>query len=385
LNQEPHVKDIAFLTTLAGYVHWKLTGKKALGIGDASGVFPIDSTANNYNSRMIRQFDTLAGKPGWKLEEILPAVLNAGDDAGTLSEEGARLLDPSGALKAGIPLCPPEGDAGTGMVATNSVAERTGNVSAGTSVFAMVVLEKELSKVYMEIDMVTTPSGKPVAMVHCNSCTSDLDAWINLFREAAELFSPDIEKKELYDLLYYRALKGEADGGGLLSYNYYSGEPITGLEQGRPLFTRAPDSPLTLANFMRTLLYSTVATLKTGMDILIKQERVRLDRLLGHGGLFKTEGVGQRFMAAALGVPVGVMASAGEGGAWGIALLAAYMLEKKGMSLEAFLAEKAFTANPGTWMSPEAGDVRGFETFMKRYTEGLAIEKAAVDHLKLRT
>ncbi|MDR0388346.1 MAG: FGGY-family carbohydrate kinase [Treponema sp.] len=382
LNKEPHVKDIAFLTTLAGYVHWKLTGKKALGIGDASGVFPIDGTVNNYHSRMIGQFDALAGDPGWKLEEILPAVLNAGDDAGTLTEEGARLLDPSGALKAGIPFCPPEGDAGTGMVATNSVAERTGNVSAGTSVFAMAVLEKELSRVYTEIDMVTTPGGKPVAMVHCNSCTSDLDAWAGLFREAAELFVPKVEKRELYDLLYYQALKGEADGGGLLSYNYYSGEPITGLEQGRPLFTRAPDSRLTLANFMRTILYSAVATLKTGMDILMKQERVRLDRLLGHGGLFKTEGVGQRFMAAALGVPVGVMVSAGEGGAWGIALLAAYMLKKDGMTLETFLAQKVFAANSGTWVSPEAEDVRGFEAFMKRYTEGLAIEKAAVNHLK---
>jgi sugar (pentulose or hexulose) kinase len=381
LNKEPHVKDVAFLTTLAGYVHWKLTGRKALGIGDASGVFPIDGTVNNYHSRMIGQFEKLAG-PLLKLEEILPEVLNAGDDAGTLTEEGARLLDPSGDLKAGIPLCPPEGDAGTGMVATNSVAERTGNVSAGTSVFAMAVLEKELSGVYTEIDMVTTPGGKPVAMVHCNSCTSDLDAWVNLFKEAAELFSPKVEKKDLYDLLYYRALEGDADGGGLLSYNYYSGEPITGLEQGRPLFTRAPDSRLTLANFMRTLLYSTMATLKKGMDILLKQERIRLDRLLGHGGLFKTEGVGQRFMAAALGVPVGVTASAGEGGAWGIALLAAYMPEKKGMTLEAFLAQKVFTRNPGTWTSPGTQDVQGFETFMKRYTEGLAIEKAAVEHLK---
>jgi sugar (pentulose or hexulose) kinase len=382
LNGEPHVKDIAFMTTLAGYVHWKLTGKRVLGIGDASGVFPIDSATNTYNSRMIGRFDELAQGMGWKLEAILPAVLSAGDDAGTLTEEGARLLDPSGALKAGIPLCPPEGDAGTGMVATNSVAERTGNVSAGTSVFAMAVLEKELSKVYLEIDMVTTPSGRPVAMVHCNSCTSDLDAWVNLFKETVELFVPQVGKKELYDLLYYQALKGEADGGGLLSYNYYSGEPITGLEQGRPLFTRAPDSRLSLANFMRTLLYSTMATLKTGMDILLKQEQVRLDRLLGHGGLFKTEGVGQRFMAAALGVPVGVMASAGEGGAWGIALLAAYLCENKRLPLEAFLAQKAFTANPGVWASPDPKDAQGFEAFMGRYTQGLAIEKAAVDYLK---
>jgi sugar (pentulose or hexulose) kinase len=382
LNGEPHVKDISFLTTLAGYVHWKLTGRKVLGIGDASGVFPIDAAANSYNSRMIGQFDGLAGGQGWKLEDILPAVLNAGDSAGVLTEEGARLLDPSGFLKAGIPLCPPEGDAGTGMAATNSVAVRTGNISAGTSVFAMAVLEKELSRVYTEIDMVTTPAGKPVAMVHCNSCTSDLDAWVSLFREAAELFTPDVKKKELYDLLYYRALEGDADGGGLLSYNYYSGEPVTGLEQGRPLFTRAPGSRLTLANFMRALLYSTMAALKTGMDILLKQERVCLDRILGHGGLFKTEGVAQRFMAAALGVPVGVMASAGEGGAWGIALLAASMIEGGGMTLEDFFAQKVFALSPGTWISPGAEDARGFEAFMARYTEGLAIEKAAVKHLK---
>ncbi|MDR0378055.1 MAG: FGGY-family carbohydrate kinase [Spirochaetaceae bacterium] len=384
LNGEPHVKDIAFLTTLAGYVHWKLTGEKTLGVGDASGVFPIDSATNTYNSRMIRQFNECIKDRnfGWKLEDILPAVLSAGKRAGTLSEEGALLLDPSGGLPAGIPLCPPEGDAGTGMTATNSVAERTGNISAGTSVFAMTVLEKELSRVYTEIDMVTTPGGKPVAMVHCNSCTSDLDVWVNLFKEAAELFTPKVEKKELYDLLYFEALKGDADGGGLLSYNYYSGEPVTGLEQGRPLFARLPDSRLTLANFMRTLLYSTMAALKTGMNILLKQERVRLDRLLGHGGLFKTEGVGQRFMAAALGVPVGVMASAGEGGAWGIALLAAYMLEKGDLTLEAFLSQKVFTANSGTWLAPDEKDARGFETFMKRYMEGLAIEQAAVDHLK---
>jgi sugar (pentulose or hexulose) kinase len=267
------------------------------------------------------------------------------------------------------------------MAATNSVAERTGNVSAGTSVFAMVVLEKPLSKVYTEIDMVSTPAGKPVAMVHCNSCTSDLDAWAKLFREAAELFMPNVDKGALYDLLYRRALEGEDDGGGLLSYNYYSGEPITGLERGRPLFARTPDSRLTLANFMRTVLYSSMATLKIGMDILTKKERVRLDRLLGHGGLFKTAGVGQGFMAAALEVPVGVMASAGEGGAWGIALLAAYMIEGGGLTLEDFLAQKVFAARPGTWVSPRDKDARGFAAFMKRYTGGLAIEKAAADYL----
>jgi sugar (pentulose or hexulose) kinase len=383
LNKEPHVKDVAFLTSLAGYVHWKLTGKKVVGVGDASGIFPIDSATNNYHVRMIGQFDDLTAGMGLSLKakDIFPLVLNAGDDAGSLTEEGVRLLDPSGILKAGIPLCPPEGDAGTGMVATNSVAEKTGNISAGTSVFAMVVLEKELSKVYTEVDMVTTPGGKPVAMVHCNSCTSDLDAWAQLFKEAAELFVPKIEKKDLYDLLYHQALKGEADGGGLLSYNYYSGEPITGLERGRPLFVRTPDSRLTLANFMRTILYSTMATLKIGMDILTKKERVRIDRILGHGGLFKTEGVGQAFMSAALEVPVGVMASAGEGGAWGIALLAAYMSEKEGMVLEEFLAKKVFTADSGIWVSPEDKDIQGFEAFMKYYTEGLVIEKAAADHL----
>jgi sugar (pentulose or hexulose) kinase len=383
LNKEPHIKDVSFMTTLSGYVHWKLTGRKVLGVGDSSGMFPIDSGTNDYHSRMLGQFDDLTRSMGVsrKAVEILPTVLIAGDDAGCLTEEGTRLIDPSGILKAGIPLCPPEGDAGTGMTATNSVAERTGNVSAGTSVFAMVVLEKELSKVYLEIDMVTTPGGKPVAMVHCNSCTSDLDAWAKLFKEATELFGTKVEKKVLYDLLYNQALKGEEDGGGLLSYNYYSGEPITGLDRGRPLFVRTLDSNLTLANFMRTTLYSTMATLKIGMDILTQKERVRLDRLLGHGGLFKTEGVGQAFMAAALGVPVGVMASAGEGGAWGIALLAAYLLEGGGTTLEDFLAQKVFTSSPGTWVSPKDKDMQGFGIFMKRYTEGLAIEKAATDHL----
>jgi sugar (pentulose or hexulose) kinase len=273
VNQEPHVRDITFLTTLAGYVHWKLTGKKVLGVGDASGMFPIDSETNKYNKRMIDQFNALINDFSfpWKLTDILPEVLNAGENAGNLTEEGVRLLDPTGRLKPGIPLCPPEGDAGTGMAATNSVAERTGNVSAGTSIFAMVVLEKELSKVYPEIDMVTTPEGKPVAMVHCNSCTSDLDAWIKMFGELIGLFHVDIKKTALYDALYFKALEGEADCGGLLSYNYYAGEPISGLEQGRPLFVRTPESKLTLANFMRTLLYATMGNLKLGMDILTEK------------------------------------------------------------------------------------------------------------------
>jgi sugar (pentulose or hexulose) kinase len=385
LNKEAHVKDIAFLTTLSGYVHWKLSGQKNLGVGDASGLFPIDSGTNNYNSRMLEQFEALIGGKGfgWKLPDILPGVLNAGENAGFLSEEGARLLDPSGILGAGIPLCPPEGDAGTGMVATNSVAERTGNISAGTSVFAMVVLEKELSQVYTEIDMVTTPTGKPVAMVHCNSCTSDLDAWLGMFRELAELFGARIDKPAFYDALYFKALEGETDCGGLLSYNYYSGEPVIGLEQGCPLFVRRPDSPLGLANFMRTILFSAMGALKLGMDILTEKEKVRLDTLLGHGGLFKTKGVGQKLMAAALNVPVAVMESAGEGGAWGIALLAAYMRRKdEGETLEDYLERKVFAGNMGLRMEPDGIDVRGFEKFMDRYAAGLNIERAAGEYLR---
>ncbi|GHU23849.1 ATPase [Spirochaetia bacterium] len=386
LNNESHVKNTAFITTLAGYVHWKLTGQKVLGIGDASGMFPIDSTTNNYNTGMINQFDSLTGDLGWKLSDILPKVLRAGEDAGLLSTEGAALLDPSGNIPAGnipagIPLCPPEGDAGTGMVATNSVAERTGNISAGTSVFAMVVLEKALSRVYPEIDMVTTPTGKPVAMAHCNNCTPDLDAWVKLFGEVNETFGVKVDKSRLYDILYEKALAGESDCGGLLSYNYYAGEPVTGLEQGRPLFVRTPDSRFTLANVMRALLFSTMASLKLGMDILTEKEHVRLDTLLGHGGLFKTKAVGQRLMAAALKTPVAVMESAGEGGAWGIALLAAYMLHTD-EPLETFLAQKVFGKNTGTLIEPDPHDVQGFAVFMEQYTKGLGIERAAVEYLK---
>ncbi|MCL1896205.1 MAG: FGGY-family carbohydrate kinase, partial [Clostridiales bacterium] len=382
LNKEPHVEEIAFLTTLAGYVHWKLTGEKVLGLGDASGMFPIDSTEKGYNARMVEKFNALAADQGsgLKLEDILPKALDAGEDAGCLTEEGVRLLDPAGRLKAGIPLCPPEGDAGTGMVATNSVAVRTGNISAGTSVFAMIVLEKDLSDVYTEIDMVTTPSGKPVAMVHCNNCTSDLDAWVKLFGEFSGATGNSMEKAALYDALYFEALKGDPDCGGLLAYNYFGGEPITGFEAGRPLFVRMPDSRFSLANFMRALLYSTMGTLKLGMDILTEKESVCLDQLLGHGGLFKTPGVGQRFMAAALNVPVTVLESAGEGGAWGIALLAAYLLNN-GEPLESFLTEKVFAGNAGVRLEPDAGDLQGFTGWMERYKAGLAIERAAVDRL----
>src|ERR1700758_3189362 len=385
LNQEPHVNDISFQTTLAGYVHWKMTGEKVLGIGDASGMFPIDSKTNDYDASRVQQFNKLltGEKIAWKLLDIFPKVLVAGDAAGVLTEEGARLLDPAGELASGIPLCAPEGDAGTGMVATNSVAERTGNVSAGTSVFAMIVLEKELSKLHPEIDMVTTPSGKPVAMAHSNTCTSDLNAWIGLFRELVDVLGVEISQSKLFEMLYKKALTGDADGGGLLAYNYLSGEPITHLEEGRPLFVRTPESHFTLSNFMRTHLFAALGTLKIGMDILFEQEQVKIDRVLGHGGFFKTEEVGQKMMAAAINVPVSVMETAGEGGAWGIALLASYMFRKKAKEpLEAYLSNKVFAGDNSTTIAPDQGDVDGFTAFMERYKEGIAIERAAVHALK---
>jgi sugar (pentulose or hexulose) kinase len=385
LNKEPHVKDISYQTTLSGYVHWKLTGQKVLGVGDASGMFPIDSKTNDYDASKIELFNEQlkTGNIAWKLQDILPKVLTAGEAAGALTEQGAKLLDPTGKLKTAIPLCPPEGDAGTGMVATNSVAERTGNVSAGTSVFAMIVLEKELSKLHPEIDMVTTPSGKPVAMAHSNTCTSDLNAWIGLFRELVDALGVEISQSKLFEMLYKMALTGDADGGGLLAYNYLSGEPITHLEEGRPLFVRTPESRFTLPNFMRTHLFSALGTLKIGMDILFEQEQVKIDRVLGHGGFFKTEEVGQKMMAAAMNVPVSVMETAGEGGAWGIALLAAYMIRKQEKEpLEAYLSKKVFAADNSATVAPDERDVQGFAAFMKRYKEGLPIERTAVGTLK---
>ena len=383
LNREPHVKDITFLTTLEGYVHWKLTGQKVLGIGEASGMFPVDGTINDYDKRMVGQFGELLKAEGiaWKLEDILPKVLMAGDAAGSLTEEGAKLLDPSGQLKAGIPFCPPEGDAGTGMVATDSVAARTGNVSAGTSVFAMIVLEKSLSKVYPEIDMVTTPSGKPVAMVHSNNCTSDLNAWVDLFKEFTDALGVDVSQSKLFEMLFNKALEGDADSGGLLAYNYVSGEHLTHLEEGRPLFVRRPESCFTLANFMRTHLFSSLGALKIGLEIFEK-EKVKIDQILGHGGFFKTKEVGQKIMAAAMNVPVSVMETASEGGAWGIALLASYMLHKSANeSLEAYLSNKVFAGEKGSTIAPDPKDVAGFATFMERYKKGLAIERAAVEGL----
>ncbi|NMF03135.1 xylulokinase [Clostridium beijerinckii] len=385
LNGEEHVADIDFQTTLEGYIHWKLTGEKVIGVGEASGMFPIDIDTKNYNARMIDQFDELVAPKNfsWKLGNILPKVLLAGENAGVLTEEGAKLLDVTGQLKAGIPFCPPEGDAGTGMVATNSIAKRTGNVSAGTSVFAMIVLEKELSKAYEEIDLVTTPTGNLVAMVHCNNCTSDLNAWVGLFKEFAEAFGVEVDMNKLFATLYNKALEGDSDCGGLLAYNYFSGEHITGFEEGRPLFVRSAESKFNLANFMRVHLFTSLGALKTGLDLLLKEEGVKVDEMLGHGGLFKTKGVGQKIMAAAIDAPVSVMETAAEGGAWGIAVLASYMINKdENETLDDYLTNKVFAGQIGTKIDPDSKDVEGFNEFIKRYTSGLAIERTAIDSLK---
>lgn len=385
LNGEEHVKDVDFFTTLDGYIHWQLTGEKVLGVGSASGMFPIDSDTKDYYTSMIAKFDELAAAKGmpWKVENLLPKVLLAGDNAGLLTAEGAKKLDPTGTLQPGCPLCPPEGDAGTGMAATNSVKQRTGNVSAGTSVFAMIVLEKALKEVHEEIDMVTTPSGDAVAMVHCNNCTSDLNAWVNIFKEFAESFGIDVDMNKLFGTLYNKALEGDKDCGGLLAYNYFSGEHITGFEEGRPMFVRTPDSKFNLANFMRANLYTSLGALKVGLDILLKEEGVAVDRITGHGGLFKTKGVGQKILAGAMDATVSVMKTAGEGGAWGIALLASYMIQKEaGEDLADYLQNKVFGGDEGEKMDADPEDVKGFDEFIKRYKAGFPIERAAVDSLK---
>lgn len=384
LNEEAHLPRIAYLTTLAGCVHWKLTGQKVVGVGEASGMFPIDSQTGEYHAEMLRKFDeTIQDRRySWKLAGILPSVLSAGEPAGTLTEEGARLLDPAGTLQAGIPFCPPEGDAGTGMAATNCVRIRTGNVSAGTSIFAMAVLDHPLRQVHPEIDMVTTPSGAPVAMVHCNNCTSDLNAWVSLFGQALQAFGMTPDSNDLYGTLYRKALEGDPDCGGLLAYNYFSGEHVTGFEEGRPLFVRRPDSRFTLANFMRVHLYTSLGALKTGMDILMNEENVSLENIMGHGGLFKTEGVGQRIVAAAMHTPVTCMETAGEGGPWGMALLACYMMQRTaGESLEDYLSNRVFQICQSTTMQPDETDIKGFDAFMNRYAKGLSIEKAAIEAL----
>ena len=381
LDNEAHVNDIDFLTTLAGYVHWQITGEKVLGIGDASGMLPIDPTTHNYSAEMVAKFDKLIAPKeySWKLEDILPKVLSAGENAGVLTSEGSKKLDASGHLKAGIPICPPEGDAGTGMVATNAVKQRTGNVSAGTSSFSMIVLEKDLSKPYEMIDMVTTPDGSLVAMVHCNNCTSDLNAWVNLFKEYQELLDIPVNMDEIYSKLYNIALTGDTDCGGLLSYNYISGEPVTGFADGRPLFVRSANDKFNLANFMRTHLYASVGVLKIGNDILFNEEKIKVDRITGHGGLFRTKGVGQRILAAAINSPISVMETAGEGGAWGIALLGSYLVNnEKKQSLADFLDESVFVGDAGIEVSPTPEDVAGFNTYIENYKAGLPIEEAAV-------
>ena len=380
LNGEEHLPRLAHLTTLAGYIHRRLTGEKALGIGEASGVFPIDSEKMTYDQGMMQKFDALIAEMGyaWRLRDILPGILMAGDAAGTLTAEGAAFLDPAGDLKPGIPFAPPEGDAGTGMTATNSVAARTGNVSAGTSDFAMIVVEK-MPGVHREIDMVTTPTGKPVAMVHCNNCTSDINAWVNLLGEFAAAIGAKVDKNTLYTTLFNKALEGDPDCGGLISYNYLSGEGVTDLDAGRPVFARTPDARMTLANFMRTHLLSALATLKIGLDILTQEEKVAIDRLYGHGGYFKTPGVGQRMLSAAVGSPVSVMETAGEGGPYGMALLAGYMMWKKdGQPLEDYLNTVVFKdAKASTLMADEA-DIQGFQQFLARYQKALDMEKAAI-------
>lgn len=382
LDNDAHVKDIDFITTLAGYIHWQVTGEKVLGIGDASGMLPIDSNCHDYDTKMVEKFNRLVSSYNypWKLENILPKVLVAGDNAGYLTPEGAALIDISGHLKAGIPVCPPEGDAGTGMVATNAVKKRTGNVSAGTSSFSMIVLEKELSKPYEMIDMVTTPNGNAVAMVHCNNCTSDLNAWINLFNEYNKLFGIEMDMNKLYGTLYRHALEGDADSGGLISYNYISGEPITGLSEGRPLFVRSSTDKFSLANFIRCHLNASVGVLNIGNDILFNEEHVQVDRITAHGGLFKTPEVGQRILAAAIKTPISVMETAGEGGAWGIALLAAFMANNvQKLSLEDYLEKEVFYGNRGTEIQPTTEEIEGFNKYISNYKSCLKVEHAAVE------
>jgi sugar (pentulose or hexulose) kinase len=384
LDSEDHVGRLDHLTTLAGYVHWQLTGEKVLGIGDASGMFPIDGDTGQYHAGMLARFDQLAAEAGVDvtLAELLPAIEVAGRPAGAVTIAGAALLDPTGRLRPGVPLCPPEGDAGTGMVATNSVAPRTGNVSAGTSIFAMVVLERELGQVHRELDLVTTPAGDPVAMVHCNNGASELDAWAGLFAEFARALGSEVEPSKVFETLFSAALGGASDCGGMLAYNYLSGEPITELEEGRPLFLRSPDSRLSLSTFMRTHLFSSLATLRIGMDVLQKTEGVRLDRMFAHGGLFKTEGVAQRFLAAAIDTPVSVGDVAAEGGAWGIAVLAAFAAGRSPeQSLADYLESTVFTGTSLQTVEPDPIDVAGFDAFMQRYVAALPVERAAVDHV----
>ena len=384
LNNEPHVKDITFLTTLAGWIHYLLTGEKVLGVGDASGMMPIDSETCNYDASMVSAFDKLVADKNfpWKLADILPRVLVAGQNAGYLTEKGAALLDPEGDLESGCPLCPPEGDAGTGMAATNSVRARTGNVSAGTSIFSMIVLEKPMSKVYPEIDIVTTPAGKQVGMVHCNSCTSDINAWVSLFREFAELMGLKTDAGDTFTRLFKKSLEADRDCGGLVNFNYLAGEPVTGLSEGRPMFLRLPDASMNLANFMRAQIYASMETLKYGMEIM-NRENVAIDCVYGHGGLFKTEGVGQNYLAAAIHAPVTVMETAGEGGAWGIALLADYLVYRKNdETLEDYLQNRVFAGMKQMTVAPDPADEEGFNRYMERFVSCIPAQKEAAEHFR---
>ena len=380
LNKEPHIGRLAFMTTLAGYVHYILTGEKVIGAGDASGIFPIDSKTCGYNSTMMTKFDALAAGTALtkKLADILPRIVSAGECAGRLTAEGARLLDPTGTFGGEIPFCPPEGDAQTGMAATNSITPKTGNVSAGTSIFSMIVLEKDLSAVHREIDIVTTPCGDPVAMVHCNSCTSDLDAWFGIFGGFLKEIGVDMPKGQLYDKLYSLAAEGAPDCSGVISYNYYAGEPVTGVKNGLPLLMRSPDTAFNIRDFMRSLVYSCVAALKAGNDILTEQEHVSLERIYAHGGFFKTPVPTQKFLAAALGADVTLMQTAGEGGAWGIALLASYMVKKSsGEKLTDYLSSRVFADMKGSTVSPDKEDIDGLNAYMKKYLSGLSAVRAA--------
>ena len=384
LSGEAHVNRIAFMTTLAGYVHWLLTGNKVIGAGDASGIFPIDPVTCSYDSELLKRFDRMTSGSQFKkkLADILPEIVPAGECAGKLTEDGARLLDPTGSFTSGVSFCPPEGDAQTGMVATNSILPRTGNVSAGTSIFSMIVLEKPLRNVHREIDIVTTPDGDPVAMVHCNSCTTDLDAWFSLFGSMLERFGKSVPKSELYDTLYAMASEGEEDCGGITAYNFYAGEPVTGLQNGVPMVIRRPDSAFTPENFLRSLVYSCVASLKTGMDILTRQEQVCIERICAHGGLFKTPVPSQLILASALGADVTLNSAAGEGGAWGIALLAAYMARRSvGETLASYLGERVFAGMKGNTVSPSETDTAGMDRYMKEYVSCLAAERALNDNI----
>ncbi|MBQ2888181.1 MAG: ATPase [Firmicutes bacterium] len=379
LNGEEHIGRVAHITTLAGYVHYMLTGVNAVGIGEASGIFPINSEKLAYDEGMLAKFEELTAEQPWNIRDLLPNVLPAGVPAGELTASGAELLD--NLLAAGIPFAPAEGDAGTGMTATNAVAPRTGNVSAGTSIFSMVVLEKPLSKVYPEIDLVTTPSGAAVAMVHCNNCTNDMNAWVKVLQELAQLFGAEPDTGELFTKLYNKSLEGDADCGGMLVYNYLAGEGVTHLDEGCPMVIRKAESRFNLANFLRAQLYATMATLKIGMDILAA-DGVQIDSLTGHGGLFKTPVVGQKYLAAACNAPVTCMTTAGEGGPYGMALLAAYLLQKdEGEALEAYLADKVFADAESSTLQPEAADVAGFDAYMQMFNRGLTVEKAAAEVL----